>query len=115
MHNSDFEKEIEKIIQKAKSADNENYLVIVGEVDARLIQEARKFGINLEGYRHNIDVYGIKHSFKRHGNEDKESLQGQLSITDKDLRSVKEYVYNYDSISFGEKNEQGRDIIKLYK
>lgn len=115
MLNPHFEKEIDDLIEKAKEAENYNSIVIIGDVAARLISEAQKFGLNLNGYRHNIDVYGIKHSFKRHGNKEKEALHGQLPITDEDIKNTNQYVYNYDSSSFGEKNEQGRDIIKFYK
>lgn len=115
MLNPDFEKEIEELIKKAKKAENNNSIAIIGNVTAKLIDEAQEFGLNLKGYRHNIDIYGIKHSFKRHGNKEKEALQGQLPITDEDIKNANQYVYNYDSSSFGEKNEQGRDIIKFYK
>ena len=115
MINSNFETEIEKVIQQTKEPENNNLIVVIGEVSERLVLDAQKYGLNLSGYRHNIDIYGIKHSLKRHGNKDKEKLHGQLPITGEDIKNAKEYVYNYDEASFGEKNEQGRDIIKLYK
>ncbi len=115
MINPDFEKEIDITIKKAAEPQNNNSVVIIGDINEKLINEAQKHGINLAGYRHNIDIYGIKHSLKRHGNKDREKLQGQLPITAKDIKNAMEYVYKYNSCSFGEKNEQGRDIIKLYK
>ncbi len=115
MINPDFEKEIGILIKKATEPDNNNSIVTIGAASERLVNEAKKNGLNLTGYRHNIDIYGIKHSFKRHGNKDKEELLGQIPITEKDMKNAPEYVYNYDSCSFGEKNEQGRDIIKFYK
>ena len=115
MFNPDFEKELEEAIKRASNFANDNFVTVIGNVDNRLIEEAKKHGLNLSGYRHNIDVYGIKHSFKRHGNKDSEKLHGQLPITDNDIKNAKVYVYNYDKCSFGEKNNQGRGIIKFYK
>ena len=76
MFNPDFEKELEEAIKRASNFANDNFVTVIGNVDNRLIEEAKKHGLNLSGYRHNIDVYGIKHSFKRHGNKDSEKLHG---------------------------------------
>lgn len=113
--NPNFEQEIDETIKKAKSNDNSNSIVTIGDVDKKLIDEAKKQGLDLTGYKHNIDVYGIKHSFKEHSNQDKEQARGQVPLTDDDIKKAKDYVYNYDNSSFGEKNDQGRDIIKLWK
>lgn len=113
--NQNFEQEIDETIKKAKSNDNSNSIVTIGNVDKKLIDEAKKQGLDLTGYKHNIDVYGIKHSFKNHSDKEKENNRGQIPITDEDIKKAKEYVYSYDNSSFGEKNDQGRDIIKLWK
>lgn len=66
-------------------------------------------------YKHNIDLYSIKHSLNKHSNKDREEPRGQVPISESDIIQAQDIVYNYDKIEFGEKNLQGRDIIKLYK
>lgn len=113
--NENFPTEIEKVLEKAKSSDNTNEIALIGSVQNKLIKEAANQGFDIDGYRHNIDVYSVRHSLNEHSNIDKEAPRGQIALTDNDIRKAAEYVYTYDKSEFGEKNDQGRDIIKLWK
>ena len=114
--NSNYIEEIIPVIELAKQKkDNSNRVVFIGPVQSKLIEEAKENGFDLTGYKHNIDVYGIRHSFNEHANKDKEESRGQVPITDEDIKEALNIVYSYDKAEFGEKNDQGRDIIKLRK
>lgn len=90
-------------------------MVTIGVVQAKLVKEAQENGFDLTGYKHNIDVYGIRHCFNEHANKDKEEPRGQVAITDNDIKEALNIIYSYDKAEFGEKNNQGKDIIKLRK
>ncbi len=113
--NPNFAEDIEAVIEHSKSKENSNKIAIIGPVQKRLIDEAKTNGFNLEGYNHNVDVYSVKHSFNKHSNKVKEEARGQIAITDEDIKQAQNIVYSYDKAIWGEKNDQGRDIIKLLK
>lgn len=113
--NKNFVKDIEEVIAHSKSNNNSNKIIVIGPVQKMLIEDARNNNLDIRGYSHNIDVYGVKHSLNEHGNETKEELRGQIAITEDDIKQAQNIVYSYDKATFGEKNNQGRDIIKLYK
>lgn len=114
--NANFLNEISEVIKLAKQkGNNENKIVLIGSVQTKLIKEAKENGFDLNGYKHNIDVYGVRHSFNKHTNRDKEESRGQVALTDDDIKEAMNIVYSYDKAMFGEKNGQGRDIIKLKK
>ena len=113
--NPDFEKEVIKALEKAKSNDNTNVKVTIGPVDEELIKKAKEKGFDLEGYRHNIDVYGLKHTLKKHGKESSESLRGQTAIQEDDIKNIPKVIYEPDEVNFTGKNRIGKETISYIK
>ncbi len=61
---------------------------IVNDVEARAFKE--KTGIDVAGYQHVIDSYGIRHSMRNHGTPETEEPRGQVPITVDDFRHIGE-------------------------
>jgi hypothetical protein len=108
---ADYIKEIEALFQKMQAGSNENIIVLVGDIDNQLTRKAAEKQYDLRNYKHNLDLYGVRHTFNRHGNEVSESKRGQIAITDSDIKRIPEIIYNYDKVEFSGKNKIGRETI----
>lgn len=113
--NPHYEVELKQVIKKAKENPNERQKLNIGKVSPKLEQEAEKRGFNLKGYTHDMDVSGVRHSIKEHGDEKKEALRGQIAITDEDYNKIPEIIYDYDEIDFTGKNKTGLETITYKK
>ncbi len=63
--------------------------------------------LELEGYHHTIDNYGIKHVLEQHGDLISEGHRGQLPIERSDIQMIPEIVNNYDSVKLIPKGSKG--------
>ncbi len=110
-----FIEEIEILFDFAQnSISNKNQVVKFGKIDdiqAALIFE--KTEIDIKGYQRVIDVYGIKHALKQHGNEQQEEKRGQIAIKKEDFLLIPQIVTSENVIWAG-KNRIGKDCL-LYE
>jgi hypothetical protein len=60
----------------------------IKQVDPWMIENAKKAGIDIEGYAHEISNYFIHHVIKNHGKEKTEVIRGNLPITDEDFEEI---------------------------
>jgi len=72
-------------------------------------------GIDVIGYRHEINSNDLRHSLKAHGNKEKEARRNppQIAITVNDLKMIPKIIQDYDDILKGS-TEGGRKSI-IYK
>ncbi|MBR0568360.1 hypothetical protein J5J83_19740 [Azoarcus sp. L1K30] len=84
-------------------------------VFAEEVAEAAQFGIDIAGFKHAIDGSAIRHTFKSHGNQKKESARGQVAITDADIEAIPDIIAAPDRTIYGLKNDIGRDMIVYLK
>lgn len=84
-------------------------------VSATEIQEAGKYGLDLNGYTHLIDSSAINHILKNHGNSKREQARGQIAIDKYDIANLPEIIQNPDTVVYGLKNDIGRDLIVSIK
>jgi len=54
--------------------------ISLGKVGKWLASEARKVGLDIEGFEHEITNEFVRHVMKNHGNEKIESARGQIAI-----------------------------------
>ena len=113
-HEEAKQQEIDQVIDKALNDPNARQKVDLGKVDKKLVDAAKKAGLDIEGYTHDIDVSGVRHALREHGNAKREGLRGQLAITKDDFRKIPDVIKNYDSVDFTGKTNLGREAI-LYK
>ena len=108
-----------EFVKKAIShKENTTLKKTVAKASDKLVKFAKKHGLNIDGYKHVIDNYSIKHILKQHGDPKKEAAKGQLPITEADIAKYRDIVENFDAVKTGGKTKQGRDTFvyaKLYK
>jgi hypothetical protein len=114
--NADDQKQ--EISQMLREIHNKEGLNIVKKISFRTVdyEEAqnlkRDIGLELFGYEHKITNSDIKHIFDKHGDQLKESLQGQIAVKDEDILLIPEITKNYDCVLLSpETVEQKRVLI----
>ena len=97
-----------------KSNKQKKFLInTIDAVDALIIET--EININIENHKRIIDNFGVKHTFKKHGNAQKEASRGQIAIEIDDFACIPTIVSEPDAIVFGEVNEIGNVLIKYIK
>jgi hypothetical protein len=99
----------------AKESGNDNRTVVVGSVQEWVAQAAAQAGVEIDGYRHTVDMYAIRHAIKKHGDEQAEAARGQIALGDADIAAIGSVVMQPDSIILGMKNARGQDQILSVK
>lgn len=111
------EPEIRELVEFAKTGPaNEKRAVTFASVspdEAEKIKAAT--GLEVEGFRHVVDSFGIRHALKKHGNSASEESRGQIAIDESDIAKIPEIIAAPDSIEGGGKDSAGRDVIVYRK
>jgi hypothetical protein len=89
--------------------------IAIGKVDRWTADNAKKVGVNIEGYEHEISNYFIRHVLKNHGNEKTETKRGNLPITGEDFEKIPDIIEHPDYAIFGAKRNNGERIIYIKK
>ena len=89
------------------SINNENnehqIITLFSTLEENLIAKIKlATAFDLTGFCVEIDNYGIKHAFDRHGNETKEAKQGQIAITEEDFTLIPLIITDFDSVIYNE-------------
>lgn len=113
--NPNYKEELKQIIEKAKENPNERQKLVIGKVSKQLEEKAKADGFNISGYSHDLDVSGTRHAIKGHSNPKAEESRGQIAITDEDFERIPDIIYDYDDVSFGEKDNKGTPLVKYEK
>lgn len=83
--------------------------VILGASES-LVDELHQCGIDIDAtWKHTLDNSAVRHAMNYHGSE-KESLRGQIPITEADLLLIPEIIEYHDFLSI-DRNKRGQDII----
>jgi len=88
------------------------YAVVMPEQADRLQQAT---GLDLDGYKHTVDVSGIRHAMNQHGNQKAEESRGQIAVTEEDFARIPDIVSNYDHVELAGQDRQGNNLIKYRK
>lgn len=110
-----FKDKIANLFSKLKGTSKQTKEVVseVSSEEAKTVKE--KTGLDIDGYRHIIDNFGINHTLTKHGDEKSESNRGQIAVTQSDFERIPEIIKNPDSIENAGKNKLGRDVIRYSK
>ena len=71
--------------------------------------------IDLRGCRKMINIYGINHALKRHGNNIEESKNNQIGLVDSDFELIPIIISDSDFIERGTDTARGNPVLKFYK
>ena len=107
---------IKKFVLKILSdRSNEHVKYKLGTLPAgvdHVIKES--LGIDIEGYTHYLDNYGIRHSLINHGVLSNENNRGQIPVTIDDFELIRSIITTFDIVEDGGKNKIGRTVL-IYK
>ena len=70
----------EEIVELINKKCEYKFAVVSEEIDEKLMDEARKKGIDLTGYKHVMETTGNRHSLRRHGTDSNDRTP--LSVED---------------------------------
>lgn len=102
-------------VRAERIPSTEKRAVRFAEVEA---DEAAKLkaatGLDLVGYKHSVDTFGIRHSYSEHGG-DAEIKRGQLPISKEDFERIPEIIANPDKIELIGKDAMKQDLIRYTK
>jgi len=93
-----------------KNANNGLEKISLGKVGKWLVREAKKVGLDIVGFEHEITNEFVRHVIKNHGNEKIESARGQIAIKESDFRKIPEIVRKPDYAIVGAKRN-GKCIV----
>jgi hypothetical protein len=107
---------VKKILNANKDTSKGTSKEILFPVGEYLAQEIKNMlGIDVSVYRHTIDVSGVNHTIKNHGNAKSEASRGQIAITEEDFVKIPEILTSPDNISHAGKDAKGNDVIRYTK
>jgi hypothetical protein len=120
------DEKIKSFVQRVKSGDLSFKRQKISDVNARAATDiGNLLGIDVSGYTHNINTYGVQHLLNRHG--EKGAQDKTMSLED-DIARVGWVLENYDSVElltkdgqqvysseFKDKNGQGVPQIRFIK
>ncbi len=92
---------IDDVLSSLDSGKARGKAVPIGKVSPWLVEQARSVGIDLAGYSHALDPYGVQHALKNHGDAAKEATRGQVGITLDDFRQIPELLAAPDYVILG--------------
>lgn len=98
-------------------AGNEKRSVSIRSVDdseAKAIEKSTGIA-GTSGYTHTIDSFGMRHSYKQHGDEKGEAKRGQQAISREDFARIEQIIASPDARENGGKTKQGRDVLRYRK
>ncbi len=106
--------QITEFADRARDATNVQEIVLLGPAEnARQIAGAT--GLVLVTYARALDNFGIKHTFNKHGDPNKEEARGQRAITATDFALIPLIVSSPDEIAYVGKSKHSRADLIQYK
>jgi len=109
-------RQIQSVIDAAKQQGNPHARVTLSKAAEWVADAVReRLGIDISSYQHVIDVDGVRHMFKEHGDDAKERQHGQIGITKRDIQRIPEVIADPDEIKLGGKTRGGKDGIVYSK
>ena len=114
-HNQDdtFISNIDNLINTSLSDTSSKASLNVGKPSPKLLTDARKNGLNVGGFNHEVNSDSIRHINTGHG--EGERLRGQVDITSEDFKKIPDIISDYDSVIFDAPTRQGLQTIRYTK
>jgi len=106
---------IREVLAAARAAGHAAAKATLAPVPEWLVGEARRAGLNVDGFVHVLDGSAVRHTLKNHGDAKTEGKRGQLAVTDADFERLPEVVASPDRVVFGTQNRLHKDQIGFVK
>ncbi len=115
MNQEELRKQIQALIDLAKTDSNKNEIMTFEGHTEILEQMSNQFGKDLSDHTFQVDMYAIRHIFKEHSDTKKEESRGQVAIKDQDILLIFEVLSNPDLFFYDGKSRLGKDIFVFQK
>jgi len=89
--------------------------LLIGKVEKWLVDEAKKVGLDIDGFQHEITNEFAIHVLNRHGNEKGEASKGLIAIKEADFGNIPEIVKNPDYAIIGARRKNEDFVIYAKK
>jgi hypothetical protein len=96
--------------QRAIQATNVHEKLVL-EVSSNAAKIEAATGIDVFGYLHVLDNFGLKHGFKHHGNESLEAPRGQRAVMVSDVLRIPDTLENPDNVTFDGYSKHSRQPV----
>lgn len=84
-----------------KLISNKVEKVNIGPVEQKVIDTVKNAtGMDIKGYKHDVDNYGLHHALKKHGND-------SMPLKKEDFKLIPDIIKNYDKIIYEGKTQKG--------
>ena len=84
------------------------YAVEFAPVSAALAAQVKAAAqLDVDGFRHSLDVFAVRHIFNEHGNTFSEEARGNVAVTREDLQSLPQILAEPDEVEFASKAPRG--------
>lgn len=107
-----FSNEAKKFFKDIQQGKKEKKTIGFGKVKNWLADTSRRFNLNIDGFKHIVDLGGFIHIDIRHG---KETKLGQSDITEEDVAKIPEIVSQPNYLVYGIKSGRGLKTIGYIK
>jgi len=87
----------------------------IGTVSKWLVDEAKKAGLDIDGFEHEITNEFANHVLNRHGNENGEASKGMIAIKEADFGDIPEIVKAPDYVIIGARRKNEDFVIYAKK
>lgn len=104
--------ELEYYVKNISSIDFPK--INLSEASDWLVENERKAGVDIKGYKHQVAKNFVYHTLNKHGDAEAEKLRGNVAVTNDDITNLKEVFENPDLVAFGLKRN-GEDLIAYTK
>jgi hypothetical protein len=79
----------------------------IGKVEKWLVDEAKKVGLDIDGFEHEITNEFVTHVMNNHGDEKAEAARGQIAIKQDDFSKIPDIIKYPDYVIVGGKYTKG--------
>lgn len=111
-----YNEQIENLVNYALfDATNRNRIVRLDKInESTFIAISNSEIMDISGFTRVIDIYGIKHTFKKHGNAITEAKRGQIAINKEDFVLIPQIVWT-ENVHYSGKNKIGKHCLTYEK
>lgn len=117
MKHKELKESIRNLVRKARGKQTAYSVSDKAELGKITAKEAKilkaKTGFDLSGYERVVELDGIIHTIKKHGDVLKEKMRKQIAIIDRDFELIPD-IFNTENVIYAGKDKSGQDVL-LYE
>lgn len=109
-----FKANIKPLLRESKKQKHKNNSTSFGKAKPWLVVVSRRNGLEINGFKHSVDVDSLVHINDWHG-KGNETNSLQIPVTDEDIENIPDIVNTPDYLVYGLKSDRNLDTIGYLK